>query len=98
MNLPSLPDLRTREGIKTAARFLVARATSICVVTVIVQNVDTEELPAYKTASVFVGSHVIGEIVADKTKPYVDKKVDEYADQFLAAKEEAAKIQAEAAR
>lgn len=78
--LKKLPDPRTREGIKSYARFIVARATSITIVTVIHQNVDTDELSGYNRAGVFVGSHVIGEMVADATKPFVDSQIDSLAD------------------
>lgn len=67
-----LPDPRTRDGIKTIARFVVARATSITVVAIINQNIDPDELPAYKEASVFIGAHVLGEIVAGHTEKYVN--------------------------
>lgn len=79
-----LPDPRTRDGIKTISRFVVARLTSICVVTVISQNTDPET--PLQTAGVFVGSHVLGEMVADATKPFVDRQIDEWADAVDAVK------------
>lgn len=90
-----LPDPRTREGIKSIVRFIVARATSICVVTVINRTVDSdeEELRAYQSASVFIGAHVIGEMVAEATAPFVDRQIDEIADMFSEAKEELAEIE-----
>ncbi|MFL6416798.1 MAG: hypothetical protein ACJ74Y_14135 [Bryobacteraceae bacterium] len=68
----------TRAGVKTVSRFIVARATSIMVVTVINQNVDPET--RLQSASTFIGAHVVGEIVADATHGYVDKQIDELAD------------------
>lgn len=88
----NLPNLRTREGIKTVTRFIVARATSICVVTVINQNVDSDELRAHNRAGVFIGAHVIGEMVADATAPFVDKTIDEYADAIADMKAERDRI------
>lgn len=81
----TIPDLRTREGIKSVVRFIVARATSICVVTVIHQNVEPEN--GLQTASVFIGAHVLGEMVADATAPFVNRQIDELADMFSEAKE-----------
>lgn len=78
--LKKLPDPRTREGLKSYARFIVARATSITIVTVIHQNVETDELAAHSRAGVLVGSHVLGEMVADATKPFVDRQIDDLAD------------------
>lgn len=89
----NLPDPRTRDGVKTIARFLVARLTSICVVTVITQNADPET--SLQTAGVYVGSHVIGEMVADATKPFVDKQIDEIADGIIEAKAAAEAARAE---
>lgn len=78
--LKKLPDPRTRDGLKSYARFIVARATSITIVTIIHQNVETDELRPHNRAGVFVGSHVLGEMVADATKPFVDRQIDELAD------------------
>jgi hypothetical protein len=92
----TLPDPRTREGIKSIVRFIVARATSICVVTVINRTVESEEdeLRAYQSAGVFIGAHVIGEMVADATGPFVDRQIDELADMLTETKEAVAEIQA----
>jgi hypothetical protein len=68
----------TRDRVKSVSRFIVARATSIMVVTVINQNVEPEN--RLQDASVFIGAHVLGEIVADATHGYVDKQIDELAD------------------
>jgi hypothetical protein len=89
MKLPKLPDPRTRDGVKTIVRFIVARATSITIVAIIDQNLETEELSAYKNAGVIIGSHVLGEMVADATHEYVDNKVDYFAELFTTAKETA---------
>lgn len=91
-----LPDPRTREGIKTISRFVVARLTSVCVVTVINQNTDPET--PLETAGVFVGAHVIGEMVADATKPFVDRQIDEIADAIADAKQSADTITVQATR
>lgn len=80
-----LPDPRTREGVKTIVRFIVARATSITIVTLIKTNTETEN--ALQDASVFIGAHVLGEMVADATGPYVDQQIDEIADAIAAAKD-----------
>lgn len=102
--IKKLPDPRTRDGLKSYARFIVARATSITIVTVIHQNVDTDELAAHNRAGVFIGSHVLGEMVADATKPFVDRQIDELADAITAIKElgsaseEEATIHVESAR
>jgi hypothetical protein len=92
----NLPDPRTREGVKTISRFVVARLTSICVVTVISQNTDPET--PMQTAGVLVGSHVIGEMVADATKPFVDRQIDELADALAEAKQTADTIKVDATR
>lgn len=85
--IKKLPDPRTREGIKSYARFIVARATSITIVTVVNQNIDTEELAARNRAGVFVGAHVLGEMVADATGPFVNRQIDEFADAMTAMKD-----------
>jgi hypothetical protein len=85
----NIPDPRTRAGIKSISRFIVARLTSICVVTIIQQNTDPET--SLQTAGVFVGSHVIGEMVADATAPFVDRQIDEIANGLRDAKAEAKK-------
>jgi hypothetical protein len=82
-----LPNPRTREGIKTIVRFVVARATSATIVTIVHSNTDPEN--AYQTASVFVGAHVLGEMVADATGPFVDKQIDEIAEAIAEARGEA---------
>jgi len=82
-----LPDPRTREGIKTISRFLVARATAATVVTLINQNIETEN--RLQDASVYIGSHIMGEMVADQTKPRVDAKIDMMADAYAKAKADA---------
>jgi hypothetical protein len=82
-----LPDPRTREGIKTIVRFIVGRATSATIVTIVHSNTDPEN--AYQTASVFIGAHVLGEMVADATAPFVDKQIDEIADAIAEARGQA---------
>jgi hypothetical protein len=84
---PTIMKLRiTRDGVKTVSRFIVARATSITVVTLINQNVDPET--RMQEAGVFIGAHVLGEMVADSTKPYVDRQIDEIADAFTNMQDE----------
>jgi hypothetical protein len=87
IKLPTMPDPRTREGVKKIARFVVARATSYTVVKIIDQNVETDN--RLQDAGVYIGAHVIGEMVADRTEELVNRKVDHYADQFAEAKEKA---------
>jgi hypothetical protein len=94
IQLPKLPDPRTRAGVKTISRFLVARATSVTVGALITQNMDPET--RLQALSLFVGSHAIGEIVADKTHEYVDKKVDMVADMLAEAKKQLQEAQLEA--
>jgi hypothetical protein len=89
-----LPDPRTRDGIKTIARFIVARSTSFTVMAIIRQNVETDN--SLQDASVFVGAYVIGDLVADATKPYVDNQIDEIAEAIDAFKAVKAELQASA--
>jgi hypothetical protein len=86
-----LPDPRTRDGIKTITRFVVARATSFTVIAIIRQNVETEK--ALQDAGVLVGSYVIGEMVADATHEYVNQQIDEIADALTAIKAVKAEIE-----
>jgi hypothetical protein len=93
IKLPSLPDPRTRDGIKTIVNFIVAKATTYTIMTLIRQNVDTEN--GLQDASLFIGAYVMGDMVGDATEPYVNKQIDEIADaladaaeQFKAAKAE----------
>lgn len=88
--LKKLPDPRTREGLKSYARFIVARATSITIVTVIHQNVDSDELSSRNRAGVFIGAHALGEMVADATKPFVDRQIDDIAEAITAMKDHSA--------
>jgi transketolase len=89
-----LPDPRTRDGIKTITRFIVARATSFTVMAIIRQNVETDN--SLQDASVFVGAYVIGDMVADATKPYVNAQIDEIAEAIAAIKEAQAELQVSA--
>jgi len=93
--LKKLPDPRTRDGIKSYARFIVARSTSITIVTLVNQNVDTEDLATHNKVGVVVGAHVLGEMVADATKPFVDRQIDEAAETLAAFKQAAAEAQEE---
>jgi hypothetical protein len=86
-----LPDPRTRDGIKTITRFVVARATSFTVIALIRQNVETEK--ALQDAGVYIGSYVIGEMVADATHDYVNNQIDEFADAINAMKAVKAEIE-----
>jgi hypothetical protein len=79
-----LPDPRTREGVKVIVRFIVARATAFTIVAIIRNNTDPDN--PLETAGVFVGSHVLGEMVADATEPYVNNQIDEIADAIAAAR------------
>jgi hypothetical protein len=87
-----LPDPRTRDGIKTIVRFIVARSTSFTVMAIIRQNVEAEN--GLQDAGVFVGAYVIGDMVADATKPYVDRQIDEFAEALDAIKAMKAEIDA----
>lgn len=68
----------TRAGIKTVMRFVVARSVSTTISMLVHQNATPET--KLQSASVHVGAFVIGEMVADTTKPYVDKQIDEIAE------------------
>lgn len=80
-----LPDPRTRDGIKTIVRFVVARATTFTVMAVIRQNVETDS--TLQDASVFVGAYVIGDMVGDATHELVDNQIDEIAEAITAIKQ-----------
>lgn len=74
-----MPNIRvTRAGIKTVARFIVARTVSTTISLIVHKNTEPEN--AYQIASVHVGAFVLGEFVGDLTKPYVDAQIDEIAD------------------
>lgn len=88
-----LPNPRTREGVKTILRFIVARATSFTIVAIIHNNTDPDN--PLETAGVFIGAHVLGEMVADATGPYIDSQVDEYAEAIAAIKASRAEIEIE---
>lgn len=68
----------TRAGVKTVARFIVARAVSTTISLIVHKNADPET--KLQEASVHVGAFVLGEFVADSLKPYVDDQVDWIAD------------------
>lgn len=77
----TVPKIRiTRAGIKTVTRFIVARAVSTTISSIITKNTEPEN--PYEVVSVHIGSFVLGEMVADLTKPYVDQQIDEIADLF----------------
>jgi hypothetical protein len=71
----------TRAGVKTVARFVVARAVSTSISLIIHKNSDPES--RLEQASVHVGAFVIGEWAGDAIKPYVNSQIDEAAD-FIA--------------
>lgn len=68
----------TRAGVKTVARFVVARAVSSSISLIVHKNTDPET--RLETASVHIGAFALGEWVGDKIKPYIDEQVDEAAD------------------
>lgn len=68
----------TRAGIKTVARFVVARAVSTSISLIVHKNADPET--RLQLASVHVGAFVLGEWVGDAVKPYVDQQIDEAAE------------------
>lgn len=68
----------TRAGIKTVARFIVARSVSTTISMLVHQNATPET--KLQSASIHVGAFVVGEMVADATKPYVNSQIDEIAE------------------
>lgn len=68
----------TRAGVKTVARFVVARAVSTTISLIVHKNADPET--RLELASVHVGAFVLGEWVGDAIKPYVDEQIDSAAD------------------
>lgn len=68
----------TRAGIKSVARFIVARAVGTSVSLLIHNNTDPES--KLDVVSVHVGAFVIGEWAGDAIKPYVDSQIDWAAD------------------
>lgn len=80
-----MPKIRvTRAGIKTVARFIVARSVSTTISLIVHKNTDPET--KFQEASVHVGAFVLGEYVGDAVKPYVDKQIDEIADAIVKAR------------
>lgn len=67
----------TRAGIKTVARFVVARSVSTTISMLVHQNASPET--KLEIASIHVGAFVIGEMVGEAAKPYVDNQIDEAA-------------------
>jgi hypothetical protein len=74
----------TRAGIKTVARFVVARAVSTTISLIIEKNTEPEKM--HEIASVHIGSFVIGEWVGDAIKPYIDEQIDSAADSIESAR------------
>lgn len=74
----------TRAGVKTVARFIVARAVSTSISLIIQKNTDPET--RLETASVHIGAFVLGEWVGDAVKPYVDDQIDWAADTIEAVR------------
>lgn len=68
----------TRAGVKTVARFVVARAVSTTLSLIVHKNTDPDT--RLETASVHIGAFVIGEWAGDAIKPYVDQQIDDAAE------------------
>jgi uncharacterized membrane protein len=68
----------TRAGIKTVARFVVARSVSTTISMLVHQNASPDT--KLEIASVHIGAFVIGEMVGEAAKPYVDRQIDEIGD------------------
>jgi hypothetical protein len=68
----------TRAGIKTVVRFVVARSVSTTISMLVHQNASPET--KLEVASVHIGAFVIGEMVGEAAKPYVDSQIDSAAD------------------
>jgi hypothetical protein len=77
----------TRAGIKTVARFVAARSVSTSISLLVHHN--TLPSTRIETASVHIGAFVLGEMVGDLTKPYVDKQIDAIGDTIDRAHAEA---------
>jgi len=65
------------ELAKTAISFVVGAGTSKIVTTIIKNNVQPENVTEQVTT--VVGSVVLGSMVADASKKYIDTKIDEIA-------------------
>lgn len=72
--------MNPRDITKTVARFVVGQSVGHTVATALAHNASAEN-PIEKT-EVFIGSMVTGYVVADVTKPWIDKKVDALFDMF----------------
>lgn len=72
----------TRAGVKTVARFVVARAVQTTISLIAHKSADPET--PYEVASVHVGAFVLGEWAGESCKPFVNAQIDEAADFILA--------------
>ena len=72
----------TRAGVKTVARFIVARAVQTTISLIAHKSADPET--PYEVASVHIGAFVLGEWAGESCKPFVNSQIDEAAD-FIAA-------------
>lgn len=70
MQIPTI----TRDHVKAATRFVVARSVSTTISLIIHQNVDADK--KLDIVSIHVGAYVIGDMVADAAKERVDAKID----------------------
>lgn len=68
----------TRAGVKTVARFVVARAVSTSISLIVHKNTDPET--RLENASVHIGAFALGEWAGDKIKPFIDEQIDEAAE------------------
>lgn len=74
----------TRAGVKTVARFVVARAVSTTISLIVHKNADPDT--RLEQVSVHVGAFVIGEWAGDAIKPYVDEQIDSAANAIEAVR------------
>lgn len=72
----------TRAGVKTVARFIVARAVQTTISLIVHKSAEPDT--TYEVASVHVGAFVLGEWAGDSVKPFVNAQIDEAADFILA--------------
>jgi hypothetical protein len=82
----------TRDHVKTAANFIVARSVSAVVVTIAHQNIKTES--KLQNAELYVGAYVLGSMAADRAQEHIEKKIDAIADGIEKAKIQLAEAQA----
>lgn len=75
-----------RAHVKSAVHFVVARCVSATIVTLVRQNTDAES--NLQQVELFIGAHVIGELVASKTRERTDELVDRIAEGIAEGKSE----------